>query len=80
MANKNLDALHADADDIANEGIRLERDDKKTEKKEKEKEKYLSKPLLKEKKPSKVIVSDDPTQEYDDQIRGGRSKDESAVS
>lgn len=78
LANKNLDALNVD--DIANEGIRLERDDKKTDKKEKEKEKYPVKPSLKEKKPSKPIVSssDDPVQEYDELSRSGRAKDETA--
>ena len=82
LANKNADVVHPNADDIANDGIRLERDDKKTEKKTNEKEKYLSKPLLKEKKPTKFIISDDPVQEYviDDQNRGGRADDSQTES
>ncbi len=66
-------------DDIANEGVRLEREDNKktAEKKEKEKEKYLLAKPSKEKKPIKAIPSNDPVQEYDDVItRGGKSNDE----
>ena len=73
LETKNLDVLHANSDDAANEGIRLERDDKKSDKKEK----FTSKPSLKEKKPIKPIVSDDPVQEYEDPIRGGRANEES---
>lgn len=70
--------LPSQIDDVANEGIRLQRDDNKktTEKKEKEKEKYLAKPS-KEKKPVKQMASNDPVQEYDDiATRSGKSKDD----
>ncbi|KAI9557973.1 hypothetical protein GHT06_014726 [Daphnia sinensis] len=72
-------ALPAQIDDVANEGIRLQRDDNKktAEKKEKEKEKYSAKPT-KEKKPVKQTTqSNDPVQEYDDVVtRSGKSKDD----
>ncbi|XP_059351728.1 uncharacterized protein LOC130702582 isoform X2 [Daphnia carinata] len=70
--------LPAQIDDVANEGIRLQRDDNKktAEKKEKEKEKYSAKPT-KEKKPVKPTQSNDPVQEYDDIVtRSGKSKDD----
>lgn len=72
---KNLDALIAD--ETVNEGIRLERDDKKTEEKKKEKEKLLVK-LNKEKKPTKP-VSDDPVQEYEEPTRGARAEETPAA-
>lgn len=71
-------SLPSQIDDVANEGIRLQRDDNKktTEKKEKEKEKYSAKPT-KEKKPIKQIQSNDPVQEYDDVVtRAGKSNDD----
>ena len=83
-AAKNLDGLVVD--DMTNEGIRLERDDKKSEDKKKEKEKLLVK--MKEKKTgvssSKPVLatsssSDDPVQEYEEPIRGARAEDQAAA-